>query len=189
LNRTAIREGGTTHIGGLPRGIIYATGSLLDLRGPDRVAGAPRPALAHNQQLLITSGSDIVLQRDVTYENYAGSESVLGLFSSGGSVRVGPAAPSDLRLDAFVMAAGPSASFTVDSYASGMPRGTFHLRGGMVSSRYGAFGTFSSSGRQNSGYGRDFQYDRRGFVPPYYPTTNRFTPDMPTARTISWRER
>ena len=130
-----------------------------------------------------------MLQRAVTYEDYAGGNSVLGLFSNGGSVRVGTGAPNDMRLDAFVMAAGANASFTVDNYASWTPRGTFHLRGGMVSSRYGAFGTFSSSGVQRTGYGRDFQYDRRAFVPPYYPTTNRFTADMPTARTGSWRER
>ena len=138
--------------------------------------------------LLATTG-DVVVQRDLTYAGYPNSQNVLGIFSSTGSVRVGSSAPENMNLDAYVMATGSNGSFTVDNYSQGSSRGTFHLRGGMVETYYGAFGTFNSStGKQVSGYGRNFQYDRRGIVPPYFPTTTRFTADTPVARTLAWRE-
>jgi hypothetical protein len=55
----------------------------------------------------------------------------------------------------------------------------------MVTNHYGAFGTFGGGG---SGYGRNFSYDRRGFVPPYYPVTSVFVADDPHPKTLSWRE-
>lgn len=188
-NRTRVTTGsGTTSYDGVPRGVIYVTGAVSDLRGPDRVAGSPPPALAGDTQVLLTTVGDVVIRRDVTYEDYQNGQNVLGIFSSAGSVRVGTDAPNDMNLDAFVMATGASSSFTVDNFGQFSPRGTFHLRGGMVTSRYGGFGTFYSSGKQKSGFGRDFQYDRRGLVPPYFPTTNRFTADTPSARTLAWKE-
>lgn len=188
-NRTRMTTGsGTTIYDGVPRGIIYTTGSVSDLRGPDRVGGSPPPAIAQSTQVLLTTVGDVVIRRDVTDENYQSGQGVVGIFASAGNVRVGADAPNNMNLDAFVMATGANSSFTVDNYAQYSPRGTFHLRGGMVTSRYGAFGTFYSSGRQRSGYGRDFQYDRRGLVPPYFPTTNRFTADTPSARTLAWKE-
>jgi hypothetical protein len=94
-----------------------------------------------------------------------------------------------MNLDAFVMATGSDGAFEVDNYNNGNERGVFNLRGGMVESWYGAFGTFNSStGQQSTGYGRNFQYDRRGIIPPYFPTTTRFTADIPAARTLAWRE-
>ena len=58
----------------------------------------------------------------------------------------------------------------------------------MTSEFYGAFFTFNASGALKTGYARDFQYDRRGLIPPYFPTTNRFKADAPSARTIAWKE-
>jgi len=40
-----------------------------------------------------------------------------------------------------------------------------------------------------TGYTRSFHYDRRGLIPPLYPTVpNSLTPDTPSARTIAWKE-
>ncbi len=179
----------TTDYNGVPRGVSYVNGSVSDLRGPDRVSGSPPPAIALDTQMLLASTGDIVVTRDVTYDGYPNSQNVLGLFSVNGNVRIGSTAPDDMNLDAFVMATGSGKSFTVDGYDSGEPRGTFNLRGGMVEYNYGAFGTFNSStGQQSTGFGRNFQYDRRGVIPPYFPTTNRFTADLPSARTVAWRE-
>ena len=58
----------------------------------------------------------------------------------------------------------------------------------MVARYYGAFYTFNSSGVILSGYTRDFHYDRRGFVPPFYPSINLFVADQPLARTLVWKE-
>jgi len=174
---------------GVPLGVAYVKGMVSDLRGPDRVSGSPPPAIAQDTQLLLAATGDVVIQRDLTYEGYPNSQNVFGIYSSGGSVRIGGSAPDDMNLDAFVMATGGTGSFTVDSYGSGSSRGIFNLRGGMVESYYGAFGTFNSTtGQQSTGYGRNFMYDRRGLIPPYYPVTSRFTANVPSARTLAWRE-
>jgi Tfp pilus assembly protein PilX len=177
-----------TYSGCMEQGIMFANGAINDLRGPDRVSGVPPPALATDTQLLVATTGDIVVQRDVTCKDFDTGNNVLGLYSSGGSVRVGTGAPASTNLDAYVMATGTEGAFEVDSYDSGSTRGTFHLRGGSVTKYYGAFGTMNTSGTQQTGYARDFHYDRRGLVPPYYPTTPRMNPDVPIARTLSWKE-
>jgi len=174
--------------GDVPKGIMYVKGGISDLRGPDRAGSTVLPAIAEKTELLITATNDVVIERDVTMDSYASANNVLGIYSSGGSVRIGSNAPTDCNLDAFVMATGATGEFTVDGYDSGSPRGTFHLRGGMVSSYYGGFFTFNTSGVLQTGYARDFHYDRRGLIPPYFPSTNRYTADTPTARTLAWKE-
>jgi hypothetical protein len=129
-----------------------------------------------------------VLQRDLTCQDYDTSDNIVGIFSSGGNVRIGTSAPNDMNLDAFVMAAGNNAAFTVDNYDTGSARGTFHLRGGAVQYDYGAFYTFDTNGVLQTGFARDFHYDRRGNTPPYYPTTIQFNADSPSARTLAWKE-
>jgi hypothetical protein len=179
--------GDSTVYNGLPRGIIYSTGSINSLGGRQRIAGAPPPAIDDDTQLTITAVDDIKIDRDITYEQYVGAECVLGVYSSGGDVRIGTSAPDDLMLDAFVFAAGYKGAFAVDSYDHGGYRGQVHLRGGAVQRYYGAFGTFSTSGSQ-TGYGRDFRYDIRGLSPPYYPLTSVFKVDQPIPHTTTWRE-
>jgi hypothetical protein len=189
LNNTQVVEGATTTTySGVPREILYTNGTISDLRGPDRVSGVAPPAIGTHTKLLIAAANDIVLQRDITSQDFNANSSVLGIYSSGGSVRVGSSAPNDMSLDAFVMATGADGAFEVDNYSTGSPRGTFHLRGGSVTTYYGAFYTFYSNGTLKTGFARDFHYDRRGLVPPYFPTTDRFTSNRPIARTIVWKE-
>ena len=186
--RTEIHEGGmTTILSGLPRGILYSTGSVDNLGGGARVGDAAPIAIGSETQLTITAVDDIVIDRDITYENMDASNCVLGLYSSGGDVRIATDAPDELMLDTFVMATGDYGSFTVDDYNHGSYRGQVHLRGGAVQRYYGPFGTFSYSGAQ-TGYGRNFSYDRRGISPPYYPTTALFNVDQPEPHVKVWRE-
>jgi Tfp pilus assembly protein PilX len=189
-NTTFVKVGAsTTPYVGLPRGIVYVnSGQVSDLRGPDRVSGVPRPAIANGTQLLVAATGDIILKRDLTYNDYNAGGSVLGVYSANGSIRVGSGAPNDMYLDGYVMAIGSSGQFYVDGYDSGSPRGTFHMRGGMVARYYGAFYTFNTNGSLATGYARDFHYDRRGMIPPYYPSTDRFKADTPSARTLVWKE-
>jgi hypothetical protein len=185
---TKVCSGGdSTVYNGLPRGIIYTTGAVNSLGGRARVAGSPPPAIESDTQLNITAVGDIKINRDIVYEQYEGAQCVLGVYSSGGDVRILTSAPDDLMLDAFVFAAGYKGAFTVDNYNQGSYRGQVHLRGGAVQRYYGAFGTFSTHGSQ-TGYGRDFRYDRRGLTPPYYPLTNVFKVDQPVPHTTTWRE-
>jgi hypothetical protein len=178
----------TTIYTGAMRPIMYTQGTMADLGGPDRSGGTVVPAIANGNQMLITASGDIVIQNDITAYDYDNGEAVLGIYSSGGDVRIGSGAPNDANLDAFVMAAGSNGEFKVDNWNSGAPMGTFHLRGGMVASYYGVFYQFDSNGNLLHGFARDFHYDRRGLVPPYFPTTNQFVPDLPSARTLAWKE-
>jgi hypothetical protein len=188
-NTTSVFNGTTTTTyTGVPRSVMYTNGAISDLRGPDRVAGTPPPAVGNGEGLLVAATGDIVLQRDITYQNFNDGQSVLGIYSSAGNVRVGTGAPPNMSLDGYVMATGSAGVFTVDNYNTGSPRGTFHLRGGMVSTYYGAFYTFNTDGDLLTGYARDYHYDRRGLVPPYFPRTNRFLADEPSARTLIWKE-
>lgn len=187
-NTTAVYDGSTTKtLNGTPRGMLFVTGSISNLRGPDRVSGAVVPAVARDTKLLITAQADISVSRDIVCKDYADGTNVLGLYASNGSVRVSTSAPDDMNLDAFVMATGSSGQFKVDNYDQNDPRGTFHLRGGMITEYYGAFGQFSGT-TPTHGYGRDFMYDRRGVVPPYFPTTNRFVSNVPTSVRQTWQE-
>jgi hypothetical protein len=166
---------------------------MQDLRGPDRVSGMPPPALLDGQQMLVAAQGDIIIQRDITMDNYQDGSAVLGLYSQNGNVRVGTSCPDNMYLDAYVMALGGGSNgvgqFTVDNWDSGSARGTFHLRGGMVAQYYGAFYSFNSSGVLQTGYARDFRYDHRGFAPPYFPTTTLYAQtDRPSARTLAWKE-
>jgi Tfp pilus assembly protein PilX len=191
---TTITTGGTTNTyKGLPRGVTYVNGTVSDLRGPDRSGATSPPALLDGQQMLIASTGDVVIQRDITMEHFDTGTAVLGIFSSGGDVRIGTSAPNNMKLDAFVMATGGGATgegvFTVDNYNSGSPRGQFTLRGGVTAQYYGAFYTFATNGTLQTGYARNFLYDRRGLVPPYYPSTNLYVQtDRPRARTLAWKE-
>ncbi len=191
-SRTKIYVGtdSTTYVG-LPRGMAYVTGSVTNFGGMTRVGGAPRASLEEDTQLTVTAVGDITIDRDLVYEEYTGSDCVLGIYSSGGDVRITTAAPNEIAIDAFVIATGPEAdkkgAFRVDSYDSGRYRGQAHLRGGAVQRYYGAFGTFDNYGNQ-TGYGRDFRYDRRGMQPPYYPLTSVFKVDSPVPHPTSWRE-
>jgi Tfp pilus assembly protein PilX len=172
-----------------PNGVLFGTGRIDQLTGPDRTGSYVNPAIATNEQLLVTANQDIVIQGDLTCDDYNAKTNVLGIYSNAGAVRVGTAAPDNLNIDAFVMACGASnGQFCVDNYDNGSPRGNVTLRGGAVSRYYGAFYTFNSSGAVKTGYGRNFHYDRRGLVPPYFPTTTRFDADVPSARTIAWKE-
>lgn len=170
--------------------VLYVTGGIADLRGPDRSGGRVLPAIAENTKLLIATVGDVIIQRDVTLDSYYANNNVLGIFTTQGRIRIGTNAPADMNLDAFLMAThATNGEVMVDNYNSGSPRGTFHLRGGIVEQFYGAFFTFNSTtGALLSGYARDFHYDRRGLIPPYYPSTIRFNTKLPTANTLSWKE-
>lgn len=177
-----------SYTGTPPNGVLYTNGGITSLVGPDRSGSYVNAAVAENTNLLITATQDIVINGDLTCDSFNNKNNVLGIFSSNGAVRIGTSAPSNLNVDAFIMATGTSGAFSVDSYGAGSPRGSMNLRGGVVAKYYGAFGTFNSSGAISTGYARNWHYDRRGLVPPFYPQTLRFDADTPTARTMAWKE-
>ena len=75
----------------------------------------------------------------------------------------------------------PHGVFTVDNYRSRSPSGNVNLLGGVITDKYGPFGTFSGT-TQRSGYGRNFIYDTRmlgAMSPPYFPTATDFMATAP----------
>ena len=188
--KTSIKKnsGSTTNYTGQPRGIIYCTGTISDIGGPSRSGSTIPPALADGTQLIVSTPSDIVIQHDIVADDFYNGNAVLGLFSSGGSVRIGTSAPNDLQIQSFIMASGSSGAFSVDSYSSGSPRGAVHLTGGFTARYYGAFGQFGSNGAITHGYSRDFHFDDRGIIPPYFPTTSVYTANVPKAHALMWKE-
>ena len=182
-------DGQTETLGGTPNGVLFVRGPVEDLRGPGRAGDEPLPALADRSQINVVAQGDIVVQNDLTYHDYENGESVLGLFTSKGDVRIGTDAPGELRVDAFVLASGDRKVFTVDGWDTGPYRGQMHLRGGMVTNYFGPFGSFGNPDEGGgTGYGRDFHYDGRGYVPPYFPLTQRFVTDKPEPQILAWRE-
>ena len=87
---------------------------------------------------------------------------MLGIVSWTGDVYVGTSAQDNVNIHGTILA--KEGVFTVEDYddVEVGSRGTVTLLGGVITNKYGAFGTFSdSSGENVSGYGRSFVYDRR----------------------------
>lgn len=194
----------TETLTGTLRGSIHVEGDIDFLGGPQRNPSNSQdpataaPAIAKDNMLTISGTKDIIVQRDIKYEkDPRGADGVfntsdddldvknmLGLFTSGGDVRVGSNMPYNGTLHATVMASDSVTKgvFKVDGYDSGSQRGNFNLLGGVITDRYGAFGTFNSStGVASTGYGRNFDYDIRTekklLSPPYFPTISKLTFD------------
>lgn len=158
--------------------IIYVQGTINSLSG----------TLQQNEQTTIAASGTITIQGNIQYQSApnpsdptSNPTNLLGIYSSGGDIVIGPSAPNNVTIQAVLMAGstGNSATSSVNvaNYNSGSPRGTLNLLGGIIEKYYGPFGTVNGSGVQLTGFGRSFTYDTRmsrGFSPPYFPTTNQF---------------
>jgi hypothetical protein len=167
---------------GTPNGALYVAGDINSLGGPARSGDESPPAIQSETALSVFSEGDVVITRDIVYETdpltVADSKNVLGIFTPGGDVRIGASAPDDISIHATLMTSDANGVVQVDGYSSGSPRGTATVLGGVISSYYGAFGTFGSGGIR-TGYARNFVYDQRlggGLAPPFFPTTPFFDP-------------
>ena len=89
---------------GVPNGVVYTKGRIDDFGGPDRSGSTVLPAVATRARLNMVATGDVMIRRDLTVQDYDAAENVLGIFTSGGNVRVTTNAPDDIRVDAYVMA-------------------------------------------------------------------------------------
>lgn len=198
-NITTVNDGSATSVYlGVPDGasgdgtIIYVSGDIDSLSG----------TVQQDTDITITSEDDMFITGNILYEAYdldengnptaEGYDNVLGLISWEGDVIIGTTAPNDLSIYAVIMA--PNGVFTVYNYDRGTTRGDVTLLGGVITDKYGAFGTFSSYGAQ-TGYGRNFVYDSRmkNMAPPYFPETSNLTisaPELDDVKNLKmiWRE-
>ncbi|RTI17027.1 DUF4900 domain-containing protein [Thermus scotoductus] len=177
-------------------GVIYVDGGVESLEGPGRNGNQPTPALASFAQITVAASGTIRIQGDLTYEippctspsrrNPDGTitpancpnpqaQNILGIYSQDGDVLIGENAPDNVQIHATLMSS--SGVVAVENYNRTRARGTAYLLGGIIEKYYGAFGTFNSTtGQQQTGYGRTFVYDprlRRGLAPPFFPTTGK----------------
>ncbi|GAB4337259.1 MAG: hypothetical protein Kow0099_10570 [Candidatus Abyssubacteria bacterium] len=178
---------------GTPNGALYVAGNVNSLGGPNRTGEGDRPpAIQSETALSVFSEGDVVITRDIVYEAdplaMPDAQNVMGIFTPDGDVRIATSAPNDIVIHSTLMTSDEQGVVQVDEYASGGPRGTATILGGVISSYYGAFGTFNSSGHV-SGYARNFVYDERlngGLAPPFFPTTTLFMPANIGMNQVNW---
>jgi len=189
-NQTTIDS---TIYAGVPNGALYVAGDVFSFGGPARMGGGGiAPAIQSETAMSLFSEGEVVITRDIAYSDdpmtVADAENVLGIFTPGGDIRIGTTAPDDIIIHSTLMTSDEYGVVQVDSYQSGSPRGTATVLGGVISSYYGAFGTFNRYGHV-SGYARNFMYDQRlngGIAPPYFPTTTIFMPATLNVNRITW---
>lgn len=180
-------------------GMIY--GDRIDtVNGPNRRSTpatgkedlrAVPPALASFSGITIAAESNIDILNDLTMsdppcrmedstcDSRDKSRNMLGIYSQRGDIKVSDTAPSDLMLHSALMTSLGEVGVT--NYNSIDVKGDVHLRGALVESWYGAFGTVDNNIPQ-TGYGRDFTYDERyrdGVTPPYWPVSPKLQTETP----------
>lgn len=137
-------------------------------------------------RLTVFSENDTYINDHIEYTVYPidedgndaeGADDALGIVS-GDDVVVTSSAPSDLKLNATIMATGALAgdgddgSFYVQNYSSGSAKGDLNLYGGIIQEKRGAVGTFNTkSGKLTTGYDKQYSFDTRfeSAPPPYFP--------------------
>jgi hypothetical protein len=136
-------------------------------------------------RLTVGSSSNVVIPGNIVYANdprvNPASTDALGIISEK-NIIIDDAGPSDLEIDACVMAM--DTSFMLENWQTADVKGTLTIYGGIIQDERGPVGTFNSqTGQKVSGYSKDYLYDSRllGAPPPYMPTTGDYI-------TLSWEE-
>ncbi|MDD5653218.1 MAG: hypothetical protein PHT31_03540 [Candidatus Omnitrophica bacterium] len=158
---------------------LPANGTLFVNSGNLTISGtlSGRLTVGANQNVIIPNN---ILYADDPRTN-PDSTDVLGIIAEE-DVILTSGAPSDLEIDACIMAMGTS--FYMQNWWIGPPKGTLTVFGGIIQDERGPVGTFNSStGQKVSGYSKDYEYDQRllGSPPPFMPTTGDYV-------VLSWEE-
>jgi len=176
--------------------MVYVNGAINSISG----------TLQKDEQTNVTAAGTITITNNILYQNPPNPDdptsnptNLLGLFSAGGDVQIGDAAPNDVQIQAVEMAGTRDSAFLssvhVQNWGTRAPSGRVHLLGGTVGKYYGIHGVMNGSGDIIQGFGKDFRFDtrfRRGYAPPYFPTTGLFVINEGTQRLTNvrpvWRE-
>ncbi len=142
-------------------------------------------------QLTIASNDDIEIYDSLVYHTDPRldpeSTDILGVVSEKNILLDGsPHGPNADVADETIMGCFMALqwSLTAENYASGTPRGTLVLYGGLIQKRRGPIGTFSgNSGQPLTGWTKDYTFDSRllDYPPPAFPTTGQ-------VEKIAWEE-
>lgn len=184
---------------GAGNGVLYSTGNITSLKGTianNTVSGSPPVVQKRSAYTICTdvnAGKNIELSGTLKHKNaYDPSKGpndpvnlvpgTLGLI--GRNVTVATGCPTNMEIDAVIMAGSESTSdgsFGVEDYNTKKPTGTLKVLGGIIQKARGAVGTLSG-GSLYTGYAKDYYYDARmaDNPPPFFPTTGGYD-------RLSWR--
>lgn len=197
---------GTTY-SGVPNGALFVAGAVNWLGGTSRTAAT----VAAQTQLTLATTGDILIKNDLIYEGAIFKDSggviltdptlaeaipdidpnatvTLGLFSSGGNVKLGTGAPDNINVHATIMASGTNKGFGAQDL-SVAAHGTVKLLGGIIEYQSQTIGVLGTGGVLKYGYSRRYWYDNRyatGFAPPFFPTRPSYLSDLASFNVSRW---
>ncbi len=195
-----VGAGPVTYSPGAGNGMVYCTGNITSLSGTiadNQVSGSP-PTIDHRSAFTIATdvnaGKNITitntLKHKTPYNALLGPNDPANLTSGtlgliGRNVTVGTGAPTNMEIDAVILAGSETTtdgSFGVANYNTKVPTGTLKVLGGIIQKARGAVGTLNGSGLLATGYAKDYWYDARmaDNPPPFFPTTGGYD-------RLSWR--
>ncbi|MCX5710943.1 MAG: DUF4900 domain-containing protein [Candidatus Omnitrophica bacterium] len=158
---------------------LPANGALFVTNGDLTLSGTL------NGRLTVGSSRDVVIPNNLVYadnpQTNPNSNDTLGIISEG-DILIDDGAPTNLEIDACMMAMG--SPFMLENYWAGPAKGTLTVVGGIIQDERGPVGTFNgSTGQKVSGYSKNYLYDTRllNSPPPFMPTTGDYI-------TLSWEE-
>jgi len=133
-------------------------------------------------QVTIGCAEDITITDDVRYRNSVlgqgpnqGCDDLLGMCSAKNIV-IADNVPNrnGCEIHAHMMAL--DASFKVQNYNKGSPRGQLTVHGGIAQKNFGPIGTFQHNGGVKTGYNKDYHFDWNlaTMSPPGYPVTGGY---------------
>lgn len=194
-----VNSGAVTTLPGSGNGVVYSTGHITSLSGTiaDNVVGGSPAYVTHRSAFTIAT--DVNNNKNITVTNPIKhktaynpalaphatanlSAGTMGLI--GRNVTVAAGAPTNMQIDAVILAGSSSTadgSFSVADYNTKKPVGTLKVLGGIIQKARGPVGTLSGN-TIATGYSKDYWYDARmaDNPPPFFPTTGGYDK-------ISWR--
>jgi Tfp pilus assembly protein PilX len=165
-------------------GMIYVEGSVTSLTGD----GSATADIASGSQLTLSTTGDVNIKNDITYTDDPTANStatnVLGIYSSGGNVKLDGPMNQPLNVNASIMATKSGHGFgTVNVTSSrGTPAPNINLLGGVIEDQSQTVSNFTTDASGNltvnGGYRRNYSYDPRfrlGFAPPFFPLQQQWS--------------
>lgn len=196
---------GTTYNNIWPNGCLYVAGAVNYLGGTSRTAAS----IAANTQVTLATTGDVMIKNDIIYQGATFKDAfgnpvtptdanaisdidgaainTLGIFSSGGNVKIGTGAPNDINIHATIMASYTNKGFGSADLTN--PHGTVKLLGGIIEYQSQTIGVLNGGGGLAAGYSRRYYYDNRyatGFSPPFFPTRPVYLSDLAAFNITRW---
>ncbi len=204
-NQTTVN--GTTY-NGIPNGALYVQGSVYSLGGASRTD----PSIAAGTQLTLATNGNVRITNDIIYQGAIfkdadgnvvsdptgadltpdidpNATNMLGIFTSGGNVKIASGAPDNLNLHATVMASYTNKGFGAEDLLN--THGNLKLLGGIIEYQAKLLGILDANGNLTGGYAKKYFYDNRyatGFAPPYFPTRSVYLTSMGAFNTSRWAQ-